>query len=486
MHVVEPIKAAAGIILTEETPARVLLARRSRSLRFMGGFHVFPGGRIDDAEPLDTVFGAADRGEAAAIHAVAREIFEETGLLMVDGAAPPADVCEQARRSMNGSGAFDTFLVQHGLRIDARRFEPAGVWVTPAIAPVRFDTRYYICRTPSATRATPCGGEIDAVDWFTPADAREAWRDGRIQLPPPVAYVLQNLAAYPFPEVWDHLRSSGEHTGERPAKMEFANGIYILPLRSATILPATHTNCTIVGERDLYLIDPGADDEEELGLLRRQVGMLENLGGRVTAVLLTHSHVDHVAAANYCRQTWNIGVWAHPATAEQLAKSPKPVRVDRMLVDGETITVGGDRPWRLRCVHTPGHDPGHLCFIEETTGTLIAGDMLANPGTIVVSPDYAGDMAQFIASLERLTRETFDVAIPAHGMPVPNGPRQIQKHLEHRLWREEKVKEAVASGARTLEDILRLAYDDVEPEAWPLARHSLRAHLVKLGVNVAS
>lgn len=477
MTFVEPIKAAAGIILTREREPRVLLARRSKTLRFMGGFHVFPGGRVDDDEPIHRIRGAGDPLEAAAIHAVAREIFEETGLLFAKGRTPGLETLRLARRGiLEGTDRFDAFLGRHDLHIDAEDFEAAGVWVTPAIAPVRFDTRYYVVRQDRAEGHELVVGEIDALDWLTPCEARRRWRQNQLQLPPPVAYVLQQLASYPFPEVWERLRNVGEHRGEKPAKMEFCCGIYLLPLLSPTLAPATHTNCVIVGEQDLYIIDPGTHNSEEFGLLARQLQMLIDLGGTVRGVLLTHSHVDHVGAAKLCRTRYGAPIWAHDATARQL-----DFPVDRRLSDNELIPIAGDPEWRLRCIHTPGHDPGHLCFIEETTGTLIAGDMIANPGTIVVSIDHGGDMTQFLASLERLANEDCNLILPGHGMPMTNPREKLRKHLEHRLWREEKLKTALAEGLTRIEELLAKVYDDVPVESWALAEYTLRAHLARLG-----
>lgn len=479
MQIVEPIKAAAAIILTREVEPRVLLALRNQELRFMGGHHVFPGGRIDPDERVSKVRGASTPETAAAIHAAAREVFEETGLLVAEGPALGEEVLREARHQvMNGTLAFAAFLERHGLYLDAVRFEPAGRWVTPILAPIRFDTQYFLVRVDGVGRGELVRGEIVGLDWQTPVEARRRWRRGEIQLSPPVAYVLQQLAECKFPEVLNRLRDAGEHTGERPGKMEFRNGLYVLPLRSATLPPSTHTNCVVIGERALFVVDPGAHSDEERDWMDRQLARLEAYGARVAGVLLTHSHVDHVAAAEHLREKHGAPIGAHAATADQVG-----FRVDWLLEDGEIIEVVGDPPWRLRCLHTPGHDPGHLCFLEETSGTLIAGDMVANPGTIVVSLEHRGDMSAFLASLERLLHEEFTMLIPAHGMPPGDPKKKLREHLEHRLWRESKIRQALERGCSTMRDLLAASYDDVMPEVWPLAEYTLRAHLKRLRVE---
>src|SRR5262249_57926685 len=98
---------------------------------------------------------------------------------------------------------------------------------------------------------------------------------------------------------------------------------------------------------------------------------------------------------------------AHSATAAQLS-----FKIDRYLHDDEVLHSGRDPQWRLRCIHTPGHDPGHLCFLEETTGALLAGDMLANPGTIVISRRYGGDMAAFILNLATILKLDCSTILP--------------------------------------------------------------------------
>jgi glyoxylase-like metal-dependent hydrolase (beta-lactamase superfamily II) len=228
------------------------------------------------------------------------------------------------------------------------------------------------------------------------------------------------------------------------------------------------------------LVDPGSDDPAQLAGLSDQVDQLVDMGSTIRAIVLTHSHPDHVAGADYVSERYRAPVWAHAATAEQLKRS-----VDRRLVDEEIIELAGDPGWRVRVLHTPGHDPGHLALFEETTRTLIAGDMVANPGTIVVSEEYGGNMNDFIESLERLRAlDNARLIIPSHGAPVGRSVDPFGKAREHRLWRENKIREAYESGATNLKALLAAAYDDAPPEAMRLAEHSLRAHLTRLGLPI--
>jgi ribonuclease/clavin/mitogillin len=478
----EPKRAAACILIRGDAEPRVLLAQRNATLRFMGGHHVFPGGRLHEGECIGRVSNVADEDHARAIQAAAREVFEETGLLCVRGAIPAREVVREARRRLLSEElSFSEFLAQHALAIDAGDFQPAGNWLTPAFVPIRFATQYFVHVLHDDQREELIEGEIVGLEWLTPAEARARWHRGQIRISTPVAYTLRQLAAVGLARATPLLSRRTERVPGEHNWFEIRRGIILVPVRSATIPPATHTNCMIVGEEALYVIDPGAGDEAELGHLLRQIDHLVELGGRVEAVLLSHSHPDHTAAAEALRDRYGVPIMAHAATAVQL-----PFAVDRPLSDGEVLTSGRDPQWRLQCIHTPGHDPGHLAFLEETTGALLAGDMVANPGTIVVSREYAGDMAAFVSSLERLLHVDCKLIIPAHGHPAGQPREFIRQQLAHRLWREDKIKRAYDAGAKTFDELLAQAYDDAPPAALPLARHSLDAHLAKLGIEIGA
>ncbi len=476
----KPRTAAACILVRDGARPEVLLARCSPALRFMAGHHVFPGGRLQEGESVSCVAHATDEDHARAIQAAAREVFEETGLLCVRGALPARELLRQARhRVLQEDLSFTDFLVQHALTIDADDFEPAGQWLTPSFVPIRFATQYFLHHVRGDQQEELIEGEIVGLDWFTPAEARQRWHRGQIRISTPVAYTLRQLAAAGLPGALPLLtrgtqRAPGEHNW-----FEVRRGITLVPVTSATIAPATHTNCLIVGEESLYVIDPGAGDAAELNHLRRQIDHLIELGGRVQAILLSHSHPDHTDAAEALRHTYDVPIMAHPAAAAQLS-----FKIDGHLHDGDVLLSGCDPQWRLRCIHTPGHDPGHLCFLEESTGALLAGDMVANPGTIVISREYGGDMAAFMRSLDRLLQLDCKLIIPSHGQPAGRPHELIQQQINHRLSREDKIKRAHNEGAATFEELLARAYDDAPEQALPWARHSLDAHLAKLGIDV--
>jgi glyoxylase-like metal-dependent hydrolase (beta-lactamase superfamily II) len=249
------------------------------------------------------------------------------------------------------------------------------------------------------------------------------------------------------------------------------------PLRTLTLPPATHTNAYIFGARELVVIDPGSPFEDEQAGLEGELARLEAGGARLRAILLTHHHQDHAAGAASLAARSGAPVWAHAVTAQLLDGM---VAVERTLDDGEVIELAGDPPRRLRALFTPGHAPGHLCFLEEETGFAAVGDMVAGIGTILIEPSE-GDMRQYLASLAKLAAAGPRALLPAHGPPIADPARKIEEYIRHRLWREERVAGALAArGRATARDLVPDAYSDVVPALFGRAERSLVAHHVKL------
>jgi glyoxylase-like metal-dependent hydrolase (beta-lactamase superfamily II) len=245
-------------------------------------------------------------------------------------------------------------------------------------------------------------------------------------------------------------------------------------LSSPTIPPATHTNSFIAGDRELIVIDPGSPYPEEIAALDRSLDARLARGHVVREIWLTHHHIDHLAGVPHLVERYGATVAAHPRTADLAAGA---VRIDRTLADGELLELGSRR---LRVVFTPGHTAGHHAFLEETTGLVMAGDLVAGVGTVVIDPGE-GDMIEYLSSLARVKALAPRALLPAHGPILTEPAAKLDEYTRHRLWREARVLEAVvAAGSATAHELVPLAYADVPTTVHPLAERSLLAHLQKL------
>jgi len=259
---------------------------------------------------------------------------------------------------------------------------------------------------------------------------------------------------------------------------EVAPGVAMLSLRTPTLPPATHTNAYLIGTGDLVLVEPASPYEPEIAQATAWVEGRIAQGQRLRAVLLTHHHPDHIGGADAIRARFGVPVWAHARTAERLQGK---VAIDRHLEHGERIELDGPTPMVVEAMHTPGHAPGHLCFYEPESRSLVAGDMVAGVGTIIVETKD-GDMQQYLASLEAMAARGAAQLLPAHGDPIADPAARLAFYVQHRLQREAKVLAALRTFDTwtDLDQLVPIAYADTARAAWPFARLALEAHLVKL------
>ncbi len=254
--------------------------------------------------------------------------------------------------------------------------------------------------------------------------------------------------------------------------------IEMLPVRTPTLPPATHTNTFLIGTGEAVLIEPATPYREEQDLMVQWVQSARLRGVEPVAILATHHHPDHVGGAMALRERLQLPLWGHAMTAQRLDGI---VEIDRLIQDGERIELDGPTPTALTALHTPGHAPGHLCFIEEACNIMIAGDMVASIGTIIVEPTD-GDMLLYLESLRKMSTLEPAGLLPAHGTLIEQPQAILNFYIEHRLMRERKVVDALEARGKASRPrhLVASAYADTPKALWPLALQSIEAHLIKL------
>ncbi len=272
--------------------------------------------------------------------------------------------------------------------------------------------------------------------------------------------------------VYEAVRRFGGAEAPAPPSGVVSDGVRVQPLRTPTLPPAAHTGCYLVGPTEgrgsLIVVDPASPYPEEQAVLDALLDREAADGRPVEAIALTHHHGDHVGGAAHLAARLGCPIAAHAETARLLRGK---VEVTRILDDGDVI--GG-----ARAMFTPGHAPGHLCFVVGDA--IVAGDMVAGVGTILIDPGE-GDMTQYLASLEAMRAVGAARLLPSHGPVVQDADAKLREYVAHRLMREGKVAASLrAAGRGTSRELVPGAYADTPPALWGLAERSLIAHLVKL------
>ncbi|WP_068070721.1 MBL fold metallo-hydrolase [Novosphingobium lentum] len=249
------------------------------------------------------------------------------------------------------------------------------------------------------------------------------------------------------------------------------------------------TQTYVVGSQgDVAVIDPGPNDTGAAGHADTNgVGhvdaILRAIGdAKLVAIVCTHTHRDHSpAAAPLALRTGApiIGcaplVLADDGPRADAAFDPT-YTPDRVLRDGETLAGSG---WTLQAVATPGHTSNHLCYSLRESGALFTGDHVMGWSTSVVSPPD-GDMADYMASLQKLYDRDDSVYYPAHGPAVTNPRQLVRGMLGHRRQRERQILRVLEGAPQAIEAMVPQMYKGLDPRLNGAAGRSVLAHLIDL------
>ena len=246
-----------------------------------------------------------------------------------------------------------------------------------------------------------------------------------------------------------------------------AEGLSVLPVRSPTLPPATHTNAWILGEQEVTVIDPASPWAKE------QQRLADALEGRtVSRIFLTHHHHDHISGAVDLRERTGAPIVAHAHTAKMV-----PFDVDGHLSAGDVVRTDAGS-WTV--LHTPGHAAGHLCLLRDD-GYLVAGDMVAGVGTILLEPPE-GDLAAYFESLQRLIDTGAHTLLPAHGPEITPAADYLRHYIQHRHQRTDQIRAALAARGQpsAARELVPLIYTDIPKMVWPIAARQVYCHLLWL------
>jgi len=218
-----------------------------------------------------------------------------------------------------------------------------------------------------------------------------------------------------------------------------------------SLLTLDGTNTWVAGRDPAWVVDPGPALPGHLDRIVAEIDARGGLGG----IALTHRHPDH-----------DEGV---PALRER-----RPAPLVAPSGESDLAVTEGTRAGPFAALPTPGHSPDHVTWVWGSVA--FTGDAVLGAGSVLV----AGDMAGYLAALERLRDSEPDVLCPGHGPPVTDPHAKLDEYLAHRRLREDRLLTALAKGHRTVDDLLATVWDDAPPALRPAAALTLGAHLDKL------
>ncbi|MEM8492977.1 MAG: MBL fold metallo-hydrolase [Pseudomonadota bacterium] len=233
-------------------------------------------------------------------------------------------------------------------------------------------------------------------------------------------------------------------------------------------MTAQGTNTYLLGEKQHLVIDPGPVSHSHIDAI------LAATNGEISHIICTHTHPDHSPASKPLAEITGASVLG--ARPESLQHQDETFEPDEELAHGVYV---GNSEVQLLALHTPGHVGNHFCFLLEPEGLLFSGDHVMSGSTVVIVPPE-GSMRDYLASLRLLKAHEISRIAPAHGELIDDPMTEIQRVINHRLAREQKVVDALTGTYQTLDELVKVVYSDVPDTMHEWAKLSLEAHLLKL------
>jgi Zn-dependent hydrolases, including glyoxylases len=245
-----------------------------------------------------------------------------------------------------------------------------------------------------------------------------AWEGNEIHIPAPIVTIFRDIISEmdSGSDLVSACNSLAKDPPSGPHRFEYAPGVECVLIPTATLPPATHTNCFVLGERGgmRAIVDPAIRDEEGFEELKSKVGEIKADGSEILCTIFTHRHQDHLGDMSLISRLYEAPVWASSETLEAVSC------LDSMsLAEGDTISLkgpSGESIWEV--IETPRTLSGPDMFWSESqvsyppTTALIVGNKLV--------PSTDGDLGAYISgTLENRDLEPHKL-FPGPGPIIPN------------------------------------------------------------------
>ena len=212
-------------------------------------------------------------------------------------------------------------------------------------------------------------------------------------------------------------------TKEEPddgAAREMLPDVRRIVARNPVMMTYQGTNTYLVkGDDGISVIGPGPNREDHIE------AVLAAARGRISDILVTRGHQDHVGAADMLRK--RTGARVHAADITPMLGA---TTVDAVLADSARV-----RP--LCALATPGHTLDHFCFPRDADALSFSGDHVLTWSSFIVSPQH-GDMLQYMRSLELLIERDDPLLLPTHGPMIRRPQDFCRALLELRLHQKKR------------------------------------------------